>query len=267
MSQQLWQAVSFKIPELSQPFWFPGMVSLGRHVAAEEKPCSIHGWAGIIPHLPSGDRHPEWHTQNPARARWHSQGQSGQSHTVSLSDRMSQTHSHKGAVHTEVTNTHCFTEEADTTRSHGLTWVRLILCVVRKVEQRWLGESLVSPKHWHFINLISNTVTHPERSSMRLTSASEAAGCGGSCLSDMEAAPGGGWKNTRSDWPVRGMQALRESWEHPGWGPATSSGWRPRLLRKVPSARRRWETPSLYRGLFLSIEPGKISRRNVISRT
>lgn len=34
---------------------------------------------------------------------------------------------------------------------------------------------------------------------MRLTSASEAAGCGGSCLGDIEAALGGGRKNTRSN--------------------------------------------------------------------
>lgn len=34
---------------------------------------------------------------------------------------------------------------------------------------------------------------------MRLTSASKAAGCGGSCLGDMEAARDGGRKNTRSN--------------------------------------------------------------------
>lgn len=39
---------------------------------------------------------------------------------------------------------------------------------------------------------------------MRFTFVFEVAGCGGSCLSDMEVVLGGGWKNIRFDWLVRG---------------------------------------------------------------
>lgn len=51
---------------------------------------------------------------------------------------------------------------------------------------------------------------------MRLTSASEAAGCGGSCLGDVEAAGGGGRKNTRSN--QTGQRNAGSEWE---MGPST----------------------------------------------
>ena len=69
---------------------------------------------------------------------------------------------------------------------------------------------------------------------MHLTSASEAAGCSGSCLGDVGAAEEEGGKILELTRRVRGMQAVRgkgepQAWPHPGTGG-------PRLLRKVPSA-------------------------------
>lgn len=52
---------------------------------------------------------------------------------------------------------------------------------------------------------------------------------------------------------VRGMQAVSGKWDHPHWGPATSWGWGPRLLRKVPSTGK--QLLSFYRGLSLFTEP------------
>ena len=58
---------------------------------------------------------------------------------------------------------------------------------------------------------------------MRLTSASEAAGCSGSCLGNVGAAEEEGGKILELTRRVRGMQAVRgkgepQAWPHPGTG-------------------------------------------------
>lgn len=180
-----------------------------------------------------------WH------ARWHSQGQSGQLYAGSLSGRVSQSHPHKGTVHTHVTSAHCLPKRlTDQKAGTGIGQAHSVCHEEGGAEVT--GGSLVFPQYWHFIHLISNAVTHPERSEMRLPSASEATGCGSSCLGDMEAAQEEGGK-------IPGLTRRVRECRQPGGIGASSlrPGHALQLLGKVPSAGQQRERPSCYRGLPL----------------
>lgn len=184
-----------------------------------------------------------WH------ARRHSQGQSGQLHAGSLGGRASQSHPHKGAAHTHVTSAHCLPTRL--TDQKAVTNVGQAHSMCHKEGgAEATGGSLIFPQHWHFIHLISNAVTHPERSKTRLPSASEATGCGSSCLGDMEAAQEEGGK-------IPGLtRQVRECRQPGGMGASLQRlGHALRLLGKVLSAGQQRERPSCYRGPPLFAEP------------
>lgn len=111
----------------------------------------------------------------------------GQWHAGSLSGRVSQSHPHKGTVHTHATSARCLPKRLSDQKG-GTNMGQARSLSHEKGGAEAPGGSLVFPQHWRLIHLISNAVTRPERSYMRLTSAAEAMGCGSSCPGDMEAA-------------------------------------------------------------------------------
>lgn len=256
--RQACQAVSFEIPEPGN--WSSPLVSWNAvftqcHVVAEEKPCSTQGPTGIILHLP-------WGTDTPSAA-WSPAQARGHSHQWPVACRLTQWQgvsdppSQRGHWH-QGHQRPLAPKEAGTTTLQRLTLVRLIFCVTREVEPRWLRESLVSPKHWHFINLIANAVTRKgcKCASLPLLKQQDVAAAVWVMVEQAEEERGKILELTRR---VRGMQAVRGKGETSTLRPATSWGGGPRLLRKVPSAGKLWEMPSVYGGLSLFAAPWRTS--------
>lgn len=171
----------------------------------------------------------------------------------------------KGTVHTQVTSTHCLTKGMNWPDCSGGDQLGSFHVSREKVEQRELGESPVCPKHWQFINLISNAVTHrkgPKCTYFRFW---------GSGMWRQLAGWYGGHRRREEKyqiWPAGQRNAGSDGYTGiSAWRSRLSSGWEVRLLQKLPSAGKQWGTLPFYRGLSLCIEPSRTSRRDVISRT
>lgn len=132
--------------------------------------------------------------------------------------RVSQTHCPKGTVHTQVTTAHHLTEEVDVTGLHRQTSDRLRQAQFRRHGGDW-GVWFLSARGVLSIasQMLSLTRKGPKTP---LASASEAEGCGGSCLGEM----GLGLRGRKENYQV-GLDQMEESRQcrKVGISPLTSS--------------------------------------------